>query len=74
MKKEQLKSKNRPHTVKENNLFCPVSLADPFVLPVNWNDFTETVPVTFAIILCYVMKWCYENVLQNVSLRILTDN
>lgn len=32
-------------------LFCPVSLADPFVLTVNWHDFTETVLVTYAVIL-----------------------
>lgn len=31
--------------------FCPVSLADPFVLTVNWHDFTETIPVAFAVIL-----------------------
>lgn len=30
--------------------FCPVSLADPFVLIVYWHDSTETIPVAFAVI------------------------
>lgn len=46
-------------------LFCPVSLADPFVLTVNWHDFTETVPVTFAVILLL----CNEMVLGKCFLE-----
>lgn len=55
---------------KKITLFCPVSLADPFVLPVNWNDFTEAVPVTFAIILLL----CNEMVLWKCATKCFLEN
>lgn len=59
MKKEQLKSKNKSHTVNENHFFCPVSLADPFVLTVRWHDFIVT--FTVVLLLCneMVLRKCF---------------
>lgn len=52
-------------------LFCPMSLADPFVLTVNWHDFTETVLVSYAVVflLCNEMR-LEKNFLKNCNRKL----